>query len=124
MNMRKRILSGVLALSMTAGLLAGQTMMVSADEKEDISIALCITGTLGDKALADTTWSGLQRIMEEYDNVECKVFEATNGATDWEPNLIAASTDYDLVICTASSMGSVLQSVAERFPDVSYVSID
>lgn len=124
MNTRKRMLSGALALSMVGGLLAGQTITVFADEGKDISIALCITGTLGDKALADTTWEGLQKIMEEYDNVECKVFEATNGATDWEPNLIAASTDYDLVICTASSMGSVLQSVAERFPDVSYVSID
>lgn len=97
----------------------------TADAASDpIKIALCITGTLGDKALADTTWAGLQRIQEEYDNVECKVFEAPEGATDWEPNLIAASTDYDLVIVCASSMGSILAKIAPTFPDVKYVSID
>lgn len=123
--MSKKLLSGLLAATMMFGMIAGQTMVASAEAAEDISIALCITGTLGDKALADTTWSGLQRIMEEYEGVECKVFEATNGSTDWEPNLIAASTGgYDLVIVTASSQGSILADVAARFPDVMYVSID
>lgn len=123
--MKKKMLSGFLACTILMGTILGHTVLADEKDENDVSIALCITGTLGDKALADTTWSGLERIMDEYENVECKVFEATNGSTDWEPNLIAASTGgYDLVIVTASSMGSVLESVAARFPDVSYVSID
>lgn len=148
--MEKKVLSVVIAMAMLLGLLAGcgsgsgntgsniagggtaqgetDTTSPSGDSsapEKEISIALCVTGTLGDKALADTTWSGLQRIEQEYDNVTCKIFEATNGATDWEPNLIAASTGgYDLIIVTASSMGAILADVAARFPDVMYVSID
>lgn len=119
----------VLVMVMLLGLLAGcgtnDSGSKTGGDEEKISIALCVTGTLGDKALADSTWSGLQRIEKEYDNVVCKIFEATNGATDWEPNLIAASTGgYDLVIVTASSMGAILADVAARFPDVMYVSID
>ncbi|MCQ4865311.1 BMP family lipoprotein [Pseudoflavonifractor phocaeensis] len=131
--MNKKLVAVILMLTMLMGALAGcgdkgdGKPSASGDgaAEENISIALCVTGTLGDKALADTTWAGLQRIEEEYDNVTCKVFEAPEGATDWEPNLVAASTGgYDLVIVTASSMGAILKDVAGRFPDVTYVSID
>lgn len=142
--MTRKLLATILTLAMCTGLLAGcgsnsdptgSTSPTGNSEApaanagstggDDISIALCVTGTLGDKALADTTWEGLQRIEAEYDNVTCKIFEAPEGATDWEPNLVAASTGgYDLVIVTASSMGAILEDVASRFPDVMYVSID
>ena len=143
--MTRKLLATILALAMCVGLLAGcgssnepagtaspgggssETPAANTGSTggDDISIALCVTGTLGDKALADTTWEGLQRIEAEYDNVTCKIFEAPEGATDWEPNLVAASTGgYDLVIVTASSMGAILEDVASRFPDVMYVSID
>ena len=86
-----------------------------------VKIGFVSTGVLGDKALTDTTWAGLNKLKEDYPDVEIKIYESPNGTTDWEPNIIAASEWADLVIVNASSCGEILLSVAERFPDVYYV---
>lgn len=86
-----------------------------------VKIGFVSTGVLGDKALTDTTWAGLNKLKEDYPDVEIIIYESPNGTTDWEPNIIAASEWADLVIVNASSCGEILLSVAERFPDVYYV---
>lgn len=115
-----------LCLALSAAMLTSFSVTAFAGEPgEGIKFGLVVTNTLGDKAMADMTWAGLNKLKEEYPAIEIKVYESPNGATDWEPNLIAASEDNDFVFVTASSMGDILgASVAPAYPDTKYVSID
>ena len=88
---------------------------------EGISIGFVSTGVLGDKALTDTTWAGLNKLKEDYPDIEIKVYESPNGSTDWEPNILAATEAHDLIIVNASSCGDILRRVAEANPDKYYV---
>lgn len=87
-----------------------------------VKIGLVITTTLGDKAIGDTCWMGLNNLKAEYPDLEIKVYEAPNGSVDYEPNLLAATDWADLVICNANSMGDILEKVAADNPDKPYIS--
>ena len=120
-KMKKTLCIGLV----TVMIMAFSTVVFGEGTGEGIKFGLVVTSTLGDKAMADMTWAGLNQLKEEYPDIEIKVYESPNRATDWEPNLIAASTDNDFVFVTASSMGDILgEKIAPAYPDTKYVSID
>ncbi len=96
------------------------------DAKEDATKAIIvINGNLGDRTFFDAAYSGVTRLMEDYDNLEIKAIETGGDTAKWEPAVAdAAEEDVDFVICISPAMGDILQEVAPQYPDQKFLLLD
>lgn len=98
----------------------------SAEEENVIRVVNLINGVLGDKSFFDSADRGMQRVMEDYPQVEVKTIEAGIDPAKWEAALedAAANEEYDVMVLGTFQMSEFLQRVAPKYPDKKFIIYD
>ncbi len=93
-------------------------------DKQKIIVALAADqGGINDKAINEGTYNGLKRAEQEL-GIELKVIESKSG-DDYEPTLNTfVSANAQLIVGVGSQMPDAIRIVAERNPDIHFVSMD
>lgn len=73
-------------------------------------------GGLGDKSYNDGIWKGVQRAVQELENVEGNII-ISKEQTDYNQNLSRAAEISDVVIGAGFLMADALFKVALQYPD-------
>ena len=97
-------------------------------EKKVYNVVSLVNGNLGDKSFFDSAESGLKS-LQDAGRITYKTIEM--GATDadqpmWQETLyeVAASGEYDLIICGTWQMPDYLKEVATEYPDQMFLIYD
>ena len=134
----KKLLSGILAVSLALSLTACQSKPTgestppasppATSEQPNVEaakpkIVVALPGMLGDKSYNDSCKAGIDRAVADF-GVEVKVLEAASPA-DYEPNIIAAATGgYDLVIILSGQQKESAIKIIPEYPDQKFATID
>ncbi len=146
--MKKRVLAVLLTMTMSALLLAGcgskgetaateeakeetaaetepaEEAEEEAPAEEAMTIALLLSGNLGDMSFLDSANEGTKEIAETY-GAEVKVIEMGADATKYETNVLDASdAGYDIIIGSGWQLQEPFQNVAQDYPDTRYIIFD
>lgn len=133
----KRLVTALLALSMTATVFVGCSSAPKTEVKPDqtvesttegsgdeLKVALLIPGNLGDKSFFDSANNGIKMVEEEFD-AEIKVVEMGIDKTKWEPTLLDFSEqDWDVIVTGSYQISEMMDEIAEMYPDKKYVNFD
>lgn len=98
----------------------------SAEGEDVIRVVNLINGVLGDKSFFDSADRGMQRVMEDYPQVQVKTIEAGIDPAKWEAALedAAANEEYDIMVLGTFQMSEFLQRVAPKYPDKKFIIYD
>lgn len=130
----KKLLAGLLTLSLSLGLVAcGGATTPAAESKSTentdapqskVKVALMISA-LGDFSFNDSANDGMKRLTQDKgDLVETKVIEYGYDKSKEEPALVeAAEGDFDIVI-VSSSMKPYIEEYAAEYPDKKFIVFD
>lgn len=121
----KKILSLVVSLVLTMGVLAGcgEKSETPSGNGDKLKVALVYSGFLGDKSFNDSAHEGAMRAVEEF-GIELKEMESKE-PTEWESNFVAMAADgYDLVIAVSTQFEEIVTKHAPDFPDTKFALID
>lgn len=144
--MKNKVLAVLLSVAMAAGFLTGcgtaendgtdasddaneEQTETSSDEDDSTSdeaktIALLLSGNLGDMSFLDSANVGTTEIAETY-GAEVKVVEMGSDSTKYETNVLDASDEgYDIIIGSGWQLQEPFQNVAEDYPDITYILFD
>jgi basic membrane protein A len=93
--------------------------------EETIEIAMVTdTGGVNDQSFNQSAWEGLQRLDDDFDEVEVSYLESTQ-ESDYEPNLQALyDAGNDLIWGIGFLMADAIRTQAELNPDQRYAIID
>ncbi len=130
----KKILALALAMIMVLGMVAcaATTETPAADATDDdakvYSVAYLVNGNLGDKSFFDSAQAGLETLKGD-GRITLRTIEMGGTEEDqasWQSNLdeVAASEEYDVIICGTYQMPDYLQAVATKYPDQKFVIFD
>ena len=147
----KKLTAALLAMSMTAGLLAGcgapepeeTTAAETAAEAEETTAAegeteaeaeavnpeeyrvgLMIPGNLGDKSFFDAAFNSIEPIKEQL-GVTVEYVECGTDTSKFYPALVdMCEQDYDLIPTISSNNDDALVQVAEEYPDQKFINLD
>lgn len=147
----KKLTAALLAMSMTAGLLAGcgapepeeTTAAETAAEAEETTAAegeteaeaeavnpeeyrvgLMIPGNLGDKSFFDAAFNSIEPIKEQL-GVTVEYVECGTDTSKFYPALAdMCEADYDLILTISSNNDDALVQVAEEYPDQKFINLD
>ena len=147
----KKLTAALLAMSMTAGLLAGcgapepeattaaeteaageTTAEAGADASEaaeavnpeDYRVGLMIPGNLGDKSFFDAAFNSIEPIKEQL-GVTVEYVECGTDTSKFYPALVdMCEADYDLILTISSNNDDALVQVAEEYPDQKFINLD
>jgi len=152
MEMKKRIVSTLLAAAMAASMLAGcgssakETAAVQAgketqagdttaqaqEENADdagasdkpLKVVYLCNGNLGDKGFNDSAASGMQMLADKM-GAEVKTIEMGRDETSYEGNYLDVSEqDWDMIVSGTWSVKELAQDIAAEFPDKNYLIFD
>ncbi|SFN80144.1 BMP family lipoprotein [Proteiniclasticum ruminis] len=121
----KKILSLVVSLVLTMGVLAGcgEKSETPSGDGDKLKVALVYSGFLGDKSFNDSAHEGAMRAVEEF-GIELKEMESKE-PTEWESNFVAMAADgYDLVIAVSTQFEEIVTKHAPEFPETKFALID
>lgn len=110
------IMALVLALSLTTVSLA--------QEGTAPRVAVVLADKLGDLSFYDGANEGLQRLISDYKVTGSGIVECLNDPTKWEPLLIKAAQENDIVVAVGWEFWSALESVAPDLPDTKFIFVD
>lgn len=113
------LLASVLVLSLFAAC-ASSNSGHSGGEGEDLSVALVVAGTFGDRSFYDSSKEGTDRLVEDF-GVEVKTIECNN--TDHKQQIYNAADVADIVVLVGWEFFDV-EFVATEYPDVKFIWID
>ena len=147
----KKLTAALLAMSMTAGLLAGcgapepeeTTAAETAAEAEETTAAegeteaeaeavnpeeyrvgVMIPGNLGDKSFFDAAFNSIEPIKEQL-GVTVEYVECGTDTSKFYPALVdMCEADYDLILTISSNNDDALVQVAEEYPDQKFINLD
>ena len=147
----RKLTAALLAMSMTAGLLAGcgapepeattaaeteaageTTAEAGADASEaaeavnpeDYRVGLMIPGNLGDKSFFDAAFNSIEPIKEQL-GVTVEYVECGTDTSKFYPALVdMCEADYDLILTISSNNDDALVQVAEEYPDQKFINLD
>jgi basic membrane protein A len=123
----KKITILLLALLVAAATLfaGGQGEAGGPMAEETIEIAMVTdTGGVNDQSFNQSAWEGLQRLDDDFDEVEVSYLESTQ-ESDYEPNLQALyDAGNDLIWGIGFLMADAIRTQAELNPDQRYAIID
>ena len=121
----------VLALALSFALILGLMVMGApavAEEQKVYNVVNLVNGNLGDKSFFDSAESGLAQLAED-GRITYKTIEM--GGTDadiprWIETLddVAASGEYDLIICGTYQMPDYVTDTAANYPDQKFLIYD
>ena len=136
----KKILALILAIVMVMGLVAcaaktetpaAETPAAetpAADGAKVYNVAYLVNGNLGDKSFFDSAEAGLETLRDA-GRITLRTIEMGGTEEDqatWQANLdeVAASEEYDIIICGTYQMPDYLQAVATKYPDQKFIIFD
>ncbi|MFA0521574.1 BMP family ABC transporter substrate-binding protein, partial [Vibrio sp. 10N.222.55.E8] len=92
---------------------------------DDFSAVYFVHGTLGDKSFMDSAQRGMNMAHEKL-NIRSKTVEAGLDSTQWEPAFrdVVEFEDYDVYVAVTYPMASVVQELAQEYPEKKFVLID
>lgn len=95
-------------------------------EVKPVKVANLINGTLGDLSFFDSAENGMKMLKAELgDAFEYTTMQLSYDETRWQPAVLDASEgDYDIIICGTWQMTSILETMADQFPDKTYIVYD
>jgi len=117
-------LSLVLLFSMA--LTACESAPAVQDDDDVIRVVHLVNGVLGDQSFFDSADRGMQRVMDEYSQVEVNTIEAGIDPARWQAALedAAANEVYDVMILGTFQMAEFLEMVAPQYPDKYFIIYD
>ncbi|MGI9875208.1 BMP family ABC transporter substrate-binding protein [Vibrio pomeroyi] len=112
-----------ITLVSSLALVAGLSSTVKA--ADDFSAVYFVHGTLGDKSFMDSAQRGMEMAKEKL-NMRSRTVEAGLDSTQWEPAFrdVVEFEDYDVYVAVTYPMASVVQELAQEYPDKKFVLID
>ena len=124
----KKLLSLLLALTMTLGILSGcgdQDENAPTDDDSDAKkVVFMVNGNLGDKGFYDSCQEGIVRLGEEY-GCTVKTIEMGRDETAYETYFRDVSEqDWDLIVAATWSVKEVLEDIAVDYPNKTYLFLD
>ena len=143
----KKLTAALLAMSMTAGLLAGcgapepeettaateaaaDTSKEAGDDSaeavnpEDYKVGLMIPGNLGDKSFFDAAFNSIEPIKEQH-GVTVEYVECGTDTSKFYPALVdMCEAGYDLILTISSNNDDALVQAAEEYPDQKFINLD
>lgn len=111
----------VVILSVTLLFMFG--MYSTALSASHMKVALVIAGELGDKSFYDSSYQGLLKAEKDL-GIYGKVLPCKTDPANYMPQMIAASTNFDMVVVVGYELIDTLKQVAPQFPKVDYIYID
>ncbi len=108
-------------LSVVVLLLVGMYSMALGATR--MRVALVIAGELGDKSFYDSSYQGLLKAERDL-GVYGKVLPCKTDPANYLPQMIAASTNFNMVVVVGYELIDTLKQVAPQFPNVDYVYVD
>ena len=108
------LLCAVMALSLT---------VATAQEETPLRVALCIAETLGDLGFYDSADSGLQMLVDDY-GVTGSVVECKADASKYQPLLVEAAENNDIVVAVGWQFWDALTAVVPEMPDTKFIFVD
>lgn len=92
---------------------------------KDFSAVYFVHGTLGDKSFMDSAQRGMDIVKKEL-GVKTKTVEAGLDSTQWEMAFrdIVEFEDYDVYIAVTYPMASIVQELAQEYPEKKFVLVD
>lgn len=119
----KKILAMALALVLVLSM--GAAFAEEVDTSRTIRVGVITdVGGVNDKSFNQTTWEGMQALMEEYPNIEASYLESSTEA-DYSTNIQTyVDEEYDLIICVGYMLADALRDAAEAYPDQKFAIID
>ncbi len=92
------------------------------------NVAYLVNGNLGDKSFFDSAEAGLVTLRDD-GRITLRTIEMGGTEEDqasWQSNLdeVAASEEYDVIICGTYQMPDYLQAVATKYPDQKFIIFD
>ena len=143
----KKLTAALLAMSMTAGLLAGcgapepeettaateaaaDTSKEAGDgsaeavNPEDYKVGLMIPGNLGDKSFFVAAFNSIEPIKEQL-GVTVEYVECGTDTSKFYPALVdMCEAGYDLILTISSNNDDALVQAAEEYPDQKFINLD
>lgn len=119
----KKILAMALALVLVLSM--GAAFAEEVDTSRTIRVGVITdVGGVNDKSFNQTTWEGMQALMEQYPNIEASYLESSTEA-DYSTNIQTyVDEEYDLIICVGYMLADALRDAAEAYPDQKFAIID
>ncbi len=115
----KKLVSLFLALAMMLSM-----AVIPAMADDNLSVAIVVAGSLGDRSFYDSANEGLTRLVETY-GVTPKVIECKEDGSLYESSLVSAAETCDVVIAVGWQFYDALDSgLAIDFPEVQFIFID
>ena len=115
----KKLVSLFLALAMMLSV-----AVIPAMADDNLSVAIVVAGTLGDRSFYDSSNEGLNRLVADY-GVTPKVIECREDGSLYESSLVSAAETCDIVIAVGWQFYDALDSgLALDFPEVQFIFID
>lgn len=87
------------------------------------SIAVVVSGALGDRSFFDSASRGLDKLMDVY-GLNGKILECKEDASLYEQSLIAAAETSDIVVAVGWQFWEPLETIAPALPDVKFIFVD
>ena len=105
---------------------SGDGVTEPGDEVTPLKVVNLINGTLGDLSFFDSTENGMKMLKAELgDAFEYTTQQLSYDETRWQPALLDASEgDADIIICGTWQMTSILEGIADDYPDKTYLVYD
>lgn len=119
----KKILSFVLCAAMILTLASGMMHASAEDAGDSLRVGLCVAETFGDKGFYDSANEGLQQLVNDY-GVVASTVECKNDASAFEPSLIEAAEQNDIVVAVGWQFWDALTAVAPEMEDTLFIFID
>ena len=119
----KKILAMALALVLVLSM--GAAFAEEVDTSRTIRVGIVTdVGGVNDKSFNQTTWEGMQALMEQYSNIEATYLES-GAESDYSTNIQTyVDEEYDLIICVGYMLAGALRDAAEAYPDQLFAIID
>ena len=118
----KKILSLILCITMVATL-AVLGASAESEKTDALKVGICVAGSLGDQGFYDSANDGLQKLAADY-GVVGSVVECKNDASAYEPALVEAAEQNDVVVAVGWEFWDGLDVVAPEMPDTKFIFVD
>jgi basic membrane protein A len=106
---------------------SGDAATTQSGDKKEIKVGVVFdSGGRGDKSFNDSAWAGVQRAEKELGIPESDVKTVdSKSEKDYEGNLSGlADSNCDLIFAVGLTQGTALQTVAAKYPKISFAIID
>ncbi len=90
---------------------------------QPLKVSLVVADALGDMGFYDSANEGLEQLKADY-GVDGKVVECKNDASKWQPMLVEAAQQSDIVVCVGWEFWDALTEVVPQMPETKFIFVD